>query len=722
MDLASLTDSMQIPKLLVKTLGIYEAPNQPLMETITSYLRSSRLLLVLDNCEHLVATIAALAETLLSECQGLIILTTSREALGLFGETIWNVPSLPYPETPELPSVQGFLNYASIKLFVERAKAADPGFSITPRNAVAVAQICQKLDGLPLAIELAAARVKLLTVEEVESRLVDRFSLLTGGSRTALPRQQTLRASIDWSYGLLAAPEQKLYRSLSVFTGSFTMEAAREVAFSDLQATESCTILDELTQLVSKSLINVEHGPKDTAGETRYRMLETIREYAREKLEKEAESEIVHSRFLTYCINLAERAKPKLKSQEQVEWLNRLELEQSNFSSALEWSVGRKQAEEATRLILAVDHFWYLRGYYQEEEKWVTRIQAIGGYPLRTQARLLMIKGNIARLLGFNEHAIASVQASLDFFQAENDIPSIAEAKGLLGIINVLLGKREQGIQLLEDSLEIFRDIGDEWQIARILLYLADTYNRMGKNDNAIPLSRECLAKFKGLGDPWGITFASGIAGEIARQQGNYREAKDFFRHDLSFYWQVGHLGEVPYPMETLSIIAILEKDFKRAVRLWGAAEAFREKNHIPLPSAYRDDYQLYLSMAREALGESAFIANNNEGRNLDMEQAVTLAMQDSMSDQATQLAIKPVPTIDIAEGENIEAYGLTPREVDVLRLVMTGLTDAQVAERLFLSPRTVSKHLQSVYNKLHVNSRTAATRFAFDRHWMVGD
>jgi predicted ATPase/DNA-binding CsgD family transcriptional regulator len=703
-DLASLTDPLLIPQTIAKSLDIYVIPNQPPLETVENYLQSKQLLLVLDNCEHLAAACAELVENLLSICPKLQVLTASREELGIFGETTWRVPSLPFPDSKSLLPIQSLLEYPSIRLFIERAAAVLPGYSLSNLNYQPIALICQKLDGMPLAIELAAARIKLLSAKEIAARLVDRFDLLTGGSRNALPRQQTLRATLDWSYELLTGPEQGLFRCLSVFADCLSLEAAQQVAHCNLNISEHSNFLDLLVQLVNKSLINVETEIAEAESGTHYRMLETIREYAREKLVTAGETVAVHTSYANYYLRYVKEAEPKLYNQEQSIWSDRLETEYDNLRAALEWSLGNKDIDLAAQLILFLGHFWQLRGYFNEAAIWLDRILALPEIINHTRAKLLLTRGHIAEAQGEYEHALGFVEAGLEIFTTQKDVPGIAQGNAIMGIIRVFQGERDKGIKYLEECLKTFRESGDEWQTARALLFISDSYNRMGNNGKAVLLCQECLSLFNKLGDPWGIAFASGIAGEIARQQGELQKAKEYFRTNLVFHWQHGMKGEIPYPLETLSLIAINEKDYVRAVCLWGAAEVFREKANAPLPPAYQSDYHNYLTQAHEKLGEQAYIAALQQGRELLPADVINLATHDDLIQLETPSTTGIEPALE---------FRFTKREIEILQLVATGMTDAQIAERLFLSPRTIGKHLESIYNKLHVNSRTAATHFA---------
>lgn len=703
-DLASLIDPLLIPQTIAKALELYLAPNQAPLETVESYLQSKQLLLVLDNCEHLIAACAELVEHLLSVCPKLQVLTANREALGIFGEVTWHVPSLPFPDLQPLPPMQSLLEYPSIRLFLERAAAVSPGYSLSELNSQPIAVICQKLDGMPLAIELAAARIKLLSAKEIAARLDDRFELLTGGSRNALPRQQTLRATLDWSYELLTESEQRLFRCLSVFADCFSLDSAEQIAHSNFLNLERSDFLNILESLVNKSLIVVESELAASEAGTRYHLQETIREYAHEKLVTAGEADSVHAAYMIYYLRFVNQGEPKLYNQEQNAWSDQIEVEYDNLRAAIEWSLDKKDIEVAAQLVMYLGRFWQLRGYYCEAAMWLDRILALHDTEDYIQAKLLLTRGHIAQAQGEYGQAAAFVEAGLAILRIHAAMSGIALGEVIMGIIRVLQGEREQGIKLLERSLKTFQETGEEWQAARALLYISDSYNRMGNNKKAALLCQECLALFKKLGDPWGIAFAYGIAGEIARQQSDLQQAKEYFRNNVVFHLQHGMKGDIPYPLETLSLIAISEKRYERAICLWGAAEVFREQANAPLPPAYKSDYQKYLTLAHEKLGEKAYIAALQQGRGLAPADVIDLATHDDIV----------LPEMPSTNGEELIAeFHLTKREVEILRLVSTGMTDAQVAEQLFLSPRTISKHLESIYSKLQVNSRTAATRFA---------
>ncbi len=703
-DLASLIYPSLIPQTIAKLLGAYVTPNQSPLKTLEGYLQSKQLLLVLDNCEHLIVSCAELVEHLLNTCPKLHVLIVSREVLGVYGEVIWHVPSLPFPDVQALPPIQRLLEYPSIRLFIERAAAVLPGYSLSEQNYRPITQICQKLDGLPLAIELAAARITLLSAKEIADRLTDRFDLLTGGSRNVLPRQQTLRAALDWSYEFLTESEQSLFRRLSVFADNFSLEAAEQIACPNLPATERFHFLNLLVQLVNKSLINVNTGLPGSESDSRYRMLETIREYAREKLGAAGETMPVYTRFVDYYQKFVIEAELKLYNQEQDAWSDQIEAEYDNLRNAIEWSLENKDAELAAQLAIHLSRFWQLRWYSSEAAIWLDRILAWPGITDQTRAKLLLTRGHIARVQGDYEKAKGYVEDGLAILRAYEDRSSITQGNVIIGIITIFQGAREKGIKLLEECLQALRETGDEWHSAFVLLYISDAYNRIGDNTRASLLCQESLSLFNKLGDPWGIAFASGIAGEIARQQGNLQKAKEYFRKNFIYYWQHGQKGEIPYPLETLSLIAINEMDYLRAARLWGAAEEYRKKANAPLPPAYQIDYHKYLALIQEKLGEKAFGSAIIQGRELLPQALFDLATHDDLTPPQTPSSISTQPILE---------FRLTKRETEILRLVANGMTDSQIAEQLFLSPRTIGKHLESIYSKLQVNSRTAATHYA---------
>src|SRR5215208_7121295 len=372
-ELATLTEGALVPQLVAKVLGVQEQPNRRPTDTLVDALKTKEMLLVLDNCEHLVEACASLVDALLAGCPRLKVLATSRESLGVPGETVWVLSSLSVPHTDRLPETGELTRYDAVRLFVERARLRLPDFDLTSANGRVVAEVCSRLDGMPLAIELATARMGSLAVEEVAQRLEDSLGLLSVGPRTVAPRQRTIRATLEWSHGLLSESEQVLFRRLSVFAGGWTLEAAEAVGSDD--GIEKRNILDLLSGLVDKSLVVAEIAQDGTV---RYRMLEPVRQFAREQLERSEENYTVRGQHATWYLDLAERAETELKGRGQAAWLARLEEENDNLRAAMAWLLETGELEDAVRLAWALVHFWGFRGHQVEGRRWTEEALAKG--------------------------------------------------------------------------------------------------------------------------------------------------------------------------------------------------------------------------------------------------------------------------------------------------------------------------------------------------------
>lgn len=428
-ELAPLTDPALVPQTIAFALGVREQPGRTIFDSLGDYLRAKRLLLILDNCEHLIEIWAQLSDHLLRTAPGLKILATSRESLGISGEMTYRVPSLELPDPRQPSDLDELAQNDCVHLFVDRASAALPHFHLSPKNASAVIQICRRLDGIPLAIELAAARTKVFPPEQIAARLDDRFRLLTGGSRTALERHQTLQALIDWSYELLSEAERQLLGRLSVFSGGWSIEAVQAVC-ADESGDEG---LDTLAHLVDKSLVIVE----EEAEEGRYRLLETIRQYGRNKLLESGEVAMVRDRHLEYYLRFVELAEPKLRGAEQLEWLDRVEGEHGNLRAALAWSLESEKPNLALRLTGALHYFWELRGYFSEGQKWLDDALAHSGHE-----------------------------------QKMIDMEVVYRAKALYGagrMRSLMLSDWDIAFGLIDESLRLYRLLGDKWWMAVVL-------------------------------------------------------------------------------------------------------------------------------------------------------------------------------------------------------------------------------------------------------------
>src|SRR6516165_5771114 len=367
-ELAPLSNPDLVAQAIASAVNVREQPGRPILSTLTDDLQRKHLLVVLDNCEHVVDACARLANTMLRACPNLRILATSREALGIAGETSWRVPSLSLPDPERLPTLESLSAYEAVRLFIDRAVAALPTFTVTHENAPWIAQVCHRLDGIPLAVELAAVRVKSLSVQQIASRLDDRFRLLTGGSRVGLPHHQTLRAAMDWSYDMLSEPERGGLRHVAVFASGFALEAAEAVSEGD--GVDASEVLDLVVRLVDKSLVVAE----EQGGKVRYRLLETVRQYGRERLQESAETEAVKRRHRDWYLEFAERVGLNLFGAEQAVWFDRLQVEQGNLRAALTWSIENEAIEAASRLVAVLWRFWAVRGYFEEGSGWLQAV------------------------------------------------------------------------------------------------------------------------------------------------------------------------------------------------------------------------------------------------------------------------------------------------------------------------------------------------------------
>jgi non-specific serine/threonine protein kinase len=688
-ELAPLSDPSLVPQAVASALGVREQPGRPLTETLSEYLASKKVLLVLDNCEHLIEACAELAESLLRSCPELRVLATSREALGIAGEVTRPVPSLSLPDLRRMPNTESLSRYESARLFVERTEAVKPTFALTEQNAPSVAKICYQLDGIPLAIELAAARAKVLSVEEISERLEDCFGLLTVGSRTALPRQRTLHATMDWSYDLLPEQERILFRRLSVFAGDFTLEAAELVcAGEDLRSDE---VLNLLSHLVDKSLVLVA----EQDGEARYRLLETVRQYGWEKLSESGEEGRVRGRHAGHYLTLAEEAEPELKGEGQVAWLERFEREHDNLRSALRWLLERGESEKAARLGWALWLFWWIRGHFAEGQRSMEQAVSVAGsaaIPASAQAKAPYVEGTMACGQGDPRSAEVLLEESAALFRELGDWRGVAYALGSAAVVAIIQERHERVIVYSEEATELFLEVGDKWGAAPMLGCSAVGWLNRGDRRRARSLAERGLALCHETGDKHGTSIALLTLAGAAQAERDYERARDLFEEGLSVSAVLGNEADIVHCVEGLATVAAAEGSMVHAARLWGAAEALLEK--IEAVYTYVPDRSINRSKVavRSKIDEAAWGAAWAEGRAMTPEQAVEYALEQEAA---------PEPT------------DLSAREADVLRLVATGLTNAEVAERLFLSSRTVDWHMGSIYRKLEIHSRAEATRFA---------
>ena len=698
-ELAALAEPALVPEALASALGVREGQGRPIPDALRAFLEPRALLLVLDNCEHLIHACADLVERLLSACPELRILATSREPLRIRSEATWRVPSLAAPDPERVPPEPDALaRYPAVRLFEERARAAHPAFLLSPRNAAAVAEICARLDGMPLALELAAARVKVLSPEQIAARLDDRFRLLTAGSRTALPRQRTLRGAIDWSYGLLPGPERLLLRRLAVFAGGWTIEAGEGACSGDGIAADE--VLDLLAQLVDKSLVLAEGQD----GQMRYRLLETLRQYAEEELRGAGEEAVLRGRHGEWFLDLAERAELGLVGPEQTAWLERLEREHDNLRGALRWAVEHREAETGLRLGAGLWRFWWVHGHLSEGQRWLEAAlsQAAGASPI-ARAKALNAAGNLAMVRGEYEPARAFHEESLALWRGLGDRGGIATALYYLARVVLAQGDYAAARAPAEESLALRRALNDRWGMAVSLNFLGEVARAQGDYAAAGPPYEEGLELFRAVGDTRGVAIATHNLGIVAREQGDHERAAALHHVALALFRELGDKEQIACSLIKLAHLALLQGDSERAARLSGAVDAQREAIGAALLPDERADHVQTVSTVRSKQGEAAFSAAWAAGRAMSPDQAIDYALG---TDPAASI-------VRVEPSARRRPDLLTPREAEVAALVAQGRTNRQIAERLVISERTADNHVTNILNRLGLDNRAQVAVWA---------
>jgi predicted ATPase/DNA-binding XRE family transcriptional regulator len=560
-ELASLADPALVPQAVADALGVRETPTQPLVTTLIAALDRRHLLLLLDNCEHLLDACAQLADKLLRGCPRLQILATSRHALGLAGEVSRRVPSLATPPVEPPPAAEQLNEYAAVQLFVERARAFSPDFAITHRNASAIARVCERLDGIPLALELAAALVRGLSVEDIAARLDQRFRLLTGGSRTALARQQTLRATIDWSYDLLNALERTLFTRLSVFGGRWMLEAAEEVCVGGGIQREQ--VLELLLHLVDKSLVVAE---EEREGSMLYRLLESLRQYGLEHLHASGEFEQMRSQHASYYLTLTERAEPELNQPRQAAWIERLALEQSELLTAVEWLVKQDEVHDALRLAAVLGRFWLVRGHLHEGRRRLTTLLALPGAaaPTLARAKVLEVAGALAQYQGDMPASHALLKESLKLYRHHQHLSGVAWVLFHLGWLCHDHHREKAARRFLQEALILCRQLNDRRGIARCLNVLGLAASGDGDVGIARSMHQECLALSREVGDEWGTAWAlTNLGIDLVLQarlgEADAHSADAVLEEGLVIWHELGERRHIAFTHMILADAAILE-------------------------------------------------------------------------------------------------------------------------------------------------------------------
>jgi len=792
--LATISEPDLVVPTIAHELGVKEIGDQALLDLLKAYLRDKQLLLLLDNFEQVLVAAPRLAE-LLSACPHLKILVTSRAVLHIHGEHEFPVLPLALPDLKHSSKSEDLAQYAAVVLFLERARAVKPDFQVTAINSHVIAQICVHLDGLPLAIELAAARIKLLPPRTLLGRLERRLSVLTSGAQDVPARQQTLRNTVEWSYNLLDAQEQRLFQRLSVFVGGCTLQAIEAICAALGDSDGEGQVLDKVASLIDKSLLQQTGQGED---ELRLGMLETIREYGLERLTVSGEAEATRQAHAVYYLALAEEASAELSGPGQAVWLERLEGEHDNLRAVVRWSLepadDRAQRREVLlRLGGALVEFWHVHGHYSEGRNVLERALAGSeGVAAPVRAKALCAAAMLITMQGEAEQATVLAEESLTLSRALGYSPGIARALYLLGHAAWLQGDLVRAGALLEESSELCRAMDDRDSVAFTLYNLANLARYQGEyakaralleesltlfrerankrgmalallldaelrflahRDPALihPLLEESLALFTEIGDKDGLALHCYVSGQVALSKGDASMARSLLEESLALYRdlgdrqrmaqvlvglakveayqgdlstahilykeslsvaRVGYKLDIASGLEGLANVVAAQGEFAWATRLWGAAEALRDTMGAPLPPFERPDYEHATATARTALGAEAFTAEWAEGKTMTLEQFLAAEGRTALP---TPIPARPPPT---TRREPHPAYpdGLTAREVEVLRLVAQGLTDAQVADKLVITRRTVNWYLTSIYNKIQVSSRSAATRYAIER------
>jgi len=710
-DFTPLSDPSRISQAVANTLGIREERGRSLTETLADYLRAKTALLLLDNCEHVIAGCAELAHALLTACPNVRILATSRERLGVPGEAAWRVPSLSLPEVrvgplaerspPERLSPSALAQFEAVRLFTERGAFAQPGFTLTERNAEAVERICRQLDGIPLALELAAARVSVLSPHQIADRLADRFALLAGTDRPTRPRHQTLQAAMDWSYDLLTEPERLLLARLSVFAGGFTLEAAEAICAGE--SIERGQVLNLLARLVDKSLVI----PQTMDGEARFRLLETIREYARLKLETAGAAGEIRLRHRDWYLALSERAEPGIRGHDQAAWLERLDQEHDNLRAALTWSRDEDETAEAgLRLAAALWRFWDMHGYLTEGREWLEALLARPDRaPVGLRTRALNVAGVLAHRQGDYDSVPRLSGEALRLAQQEGDDWNAALALHHLAHAVQAGGDLSRAAAMMDESVGLFGRAGDRWGTALSLNCRGDIARNQDDNKRAAALFDEALRLWRDIGDRWGLSASLANLGWVMDHLGDARRAAALFKESLEIARELGLKVWVTL-MLTATARTMADSDPQRAATLLGAVVGLYAAMGAVLEASERPDFERTAEIVRRRLGEEPFATAWQAGQGMTLERAVEFAL-------APARARVPAaePTARRKPGDL-----LSPREREVAALVARGLSNRDIASLLVVTERTAETHVQHVMNKLGCNSRAQIAAWAVEQ------
>jgi predicted ATPase/DNA-binding SARP family transcriptional activator/DNA-binding CsgD family transcriptional regulator len=743
-ELAPLSEGELVSQAVSQVLSVREQPGRSLTDTLAEVLRQREMLLLLDNCEHLADSVARLLDALLDLCPRLRVLATSRETLGVEGEVIWRVSSLPVPDTDRLPAAKEMTRYDAVRLFLDRARLRLPDFDLAPDNAEAVAEVCRKLEGMPLAIELATARVGALSVGQICERLRDPLGLLSAGGRTAGLRHQTLRGTLDWSYELLSESERGLFARLSVFAGGWTLEAAEVLGAGD--GVEEDDVLDLLSKLVDKSLVVTTLGAEGTP---RYRMLELVRQYALEKLEESGEAEANRRRHAEFFLALAEEAEPGLWGPDQMVWFERLKVEHDNMRAALSRSIERGEDELGVRLAGALRWFWHGQGYYGEGRRWLEEalsrdsrasvasrakaLSAVGWLAMDQDdtdrvveaaqeglelsagteiedlfgASFMRMLGSVARMRGDYEQASQLYAESLARSRSAEDRRGIAYSLLNLAIVSRDQGDYERATFFYEEGVALCRESGYAALLAEYLVSMGYEFLLRGDYERATALNEEAAVLLRERGHAGGLEFALDNLGWAALLRQNYERAMEMFKESLVLCLKLGDKLVAVESLEGMACTAGARAEDERAARLFGAARGLREALGYEQEPRARALREPHLAAARSRMNEAFWEATSAEGQSMGLEEAVAYALSDVEPTTLTPQA----PDQPVAHPSS-----LTHREGEIAALVTRGLTNRQIASELSISEHTAATHVRRTFKKLGLHSRAELASWVSDQ------
>lgn len=696
-ELAPLSNPLLAAQAVAQALGVREQPGRAFEDTLKDYLSTKNLLLVLDNCEHLLDSVAHLTEKLLSACPKLRILATSREPLAVRGEVVWMVPPLSLPGADGGSIIEGLIRYEAIGLFVDRARARLPGFELTEENAGAAVRVCRRLEGIPLAIELATARMGALPVKQVAERLEVSLKLLSTGARTTEPRHRTMRAALEWSYELLNELEKKLFGRLSVFAGSTTLEAAEEVCSGE--GIEQDDVLDLLFRLVEKSLVVVDAG--------RYRMLEPIKQYAREKLEEAAKMaalpspEQVRERHARYYLRLAQRVEPELMGAEPAPWLAALEREVGNLQAALAWTLdggsSSERVEMGLRLANALARFWDTHSP-GEGRRWFEKGLSRGvQLPPQVRAEALREAGFMAAY-EWDPRSIEMLAEAFELYKELGDQADMLLAVEHLGHALAHHATPEVAAPILAEVETLLKDSGDPNIEAHYVNFLGFAAEVEGNHEETRLRWKEALAIYRDLGDHRNIARCLPSLGIITLSQHDVEEAARYFEEGLGMVRDIRYKTMIFFHLMGLAAVATHRGQARRAAKLFGASEVLQETGGFSFATLASGgyDYEGYLDLVRTGLDRETFETAWSEGRALSTEDAIGYALGSEVNSAASGARER---------AENLDP--LSRREREVAILVGQGFTNRRIAEELGINERTVETHVGKMLRKLGLRSRT---------------